>query len=413
MPLFSHYGNVEDISDRLAVPALVFSIITPLFIIARVATRRYYSKSLGPDDWTILGSLVFAETISIQMIIICGWAFGKHIDDIPPELLAKSLKLYYFAQIFYKITSALTKISVLLLYLQVFIPPWFKTTCWVGIAVIVAFTAGTVVSSIFQCNPVPYAFDKKTPGGGKCINVAAFWFANASFIIATDVFIVLLPIPVILRLQLPDRTKVALCGVFALGLFVCITSVLRITTIDIATSRSDTPWTNINSSVWTVIEYNLAIICACMPSLWRSISILLPSFLERFINSCYWSSKHKSSHAHSSGPSVISATMRAEQSNPYFSRAWSPLPSNALPPHKSRSRHPSTSASIGIGKLDLDLESQERVDAMVDKDSDSEKHGIRMTTHVVVKYDEASENGEALDKKQTDIELRHVETGAR
>lgn len=87
-----------------------------------------------------------------------------------------------------------------------------------GIAVIVAFTAGTVVSSIFQCNPVPYAFDKKTPGGGKCINVAAFWFANASFIIATDVFIVLLPIPVILRLQLPDRTKVALCGVFALGL---------------------------------------------------------------------------------------------------------------------------------------------------------------------------------------------------
>ena len=89
------------------------------------------------------------------------------------------------------------------------------------------------------------------------------------------------------------------------------------------------------------------------------------------------------------------------------------MPSNALPPNKSRSRHPSTSASIGIGKLDLDLESQERVDAMVDKDCDSEKHGIRMTTHVVVKYDEASENGEYLDNKQTDIELRHVEIGAR
>ena len=50
---------------------------------------------------------------------------------------------------------------------------------------------------------------------------------------------------------------------------------------------------------------------------------------------------------------------------------------------------------------------------MVDKDCDSEKHGIRMTTHVVVKYDEASENGEYLDNKQTDIELRHVEIGAR
>ncbi|EFR04129.1 integral membrane protein [Nannizzia gypsea CBS 118893] len=413
MPVFSHYGDVEDISDRLAIPALVFSIITPLFVIARVATRRYYSKSLGPDDWTILASLVFAETISIQMIIICGWAFGKHKDDIPPELLAKSLKLYYFAQIFYKITSALTKISVLLLYLQVFISPWFKTTCWVGIAIIVAFTTGTVVSSIFQCNPVPYAFDKKTPGGGKCINVGAFWFANAAFIIATDVFIILLPIPVILRLQLPDRSKVALCGVFAVGLFVCVTSVLRITTIDIATSRSDTPWTNINSSVWTVIEYNLAIICSCMPPLWRPISILIPSFLERFVNNCSWSGKNKSSHAHSSGPSIINAAMRAEQSDLYFGRAWSPLPSNAQPLNRSRSRHPSTSASIGIGKLELDLESQERVDSMVDKDSDSEKHGIRMTTHVVVKYDEASEQGESSDQRSSDIELRHVEIGTR
>ncbi|KAM5435473.1 hypothetical protein McanMca71_005251 [Microsporum canis] len=413
MPLFSHYGDVEDISDRLAIPALLFSIVTPLFIIARIATRRYYSKKLGPDDWAILASLVFAETISIQMVIICGWAFGKHKDDIPPDVLAKSLKLYYFAQIFYKITSGLTKISVLLLYLQVFICAWFKTTCWTGIAVIVAFTAGTVVSSIFQCNPLPYAFDKKTPGAGTCINVAAFWFANASFIIVTDVFIVLLPIPVILRLQLPGRSKVALCGVFALGLFVCVTSVLRITTIDVATSHLDTPWTNINSSVWTVIEYNLAIICACMPPLWRPISIIIPSVLERFIKSRYWPSKNNSGQGHSSGPSIIGAAMRVDQSDMYFGRPWSPLPSNAVPSNKARSRHPSTSASIGIGKLELDQEAQDRMDSMMEKDSDLEKHGIRMTTQVVVKYDEVSEQGESSDQRSADIELRHVEIGTR
>ncbi|EEQ27182.1 uncharacterized protein MCYG_00070 [Microsporum canis CBS 113480] len=369
MPLFSHYGDVEDISDRLAIPALLFSIVTPLFIIARIATRRYYSKKLGPDDWAILASLVFAETISIQMVIICGWAFGKHKDDIPPDVLAKSLKLYYFAQIFYKITSGLTKISVLLLYLQVFICAWFKTTCWTGIAVIVAFTAGTVVSSIFQCNPLPYAFDKKTPGAGTCINVAAF------------------------------------C--------VCVTSVLRITTIDVATSHLDTPWTNINSSVWTVIEYNLAIICACMPPLWRPISIIIPSVLERFIKSRYWPSKNNSGQGHSSGPSIIGAAMRVDQSDMYFGRPWSPLPSNAVPSNKARSRHPSTSASIGIGKLELDQEAQDRMDSMMEKDSDLEKHGIRMTTQVVVKYDEVSEQGESSDQRSADIELRHVEIGTR
>lgn len=69
MPLFSHYGDVEDISDRLAIPALLFSIVTPLFIIARIATRRYYSKKLGPDDWAILASLVYMRTSLIWHII--------------------------------------------------------------------------------------------------------------------------------------------------------------------------------------------------------------------------------------------------------------------------------------------------------------------------------------------------------
>lgn len=58
MPLFSHYGDVPDISDQLALPALGFAIITPLFVIARVVTRLKSMGKLGLDDWAIIGSMV-------------------------------------------------------------------------------------------------------------------------------------------------------------------------------------------------------------------------------------------------------------------------------------------------------------------------------------------------------------------
>ncbi|KAI1912743.1 hypothetical protein LOZ61_003181 [Ophidiomyces ophidiicola] len=287
MPLFSHYGDVDDISNRLAVPALVFSIVTPLFVIARFWSRRTFAKSIDPDDWVILASWVFAEAVCIQMMIICQWAFGKHKVDVKPEVLAKSLKLYFFAQILYKINIGLTKISILLLYIKVFVQPWFRRTCWVCVCVIVAFTTGTVVSSIFQCVPVQYAFDKKLPGGGTCLNLTAFWYANAVFNILSDVVIIILPTPIINKLHSPTRTKIAVSSVFAVGIFVCITSILRFTTLNIATSHLDIPWTNIGSSMWTIIESNLGIICACMPTLWRPISRFCPWLASRVTRSKY------------------------------------------------------------------------------------------------------------------------------
>ncbi|EER23655.1 hypothetical protein CPC735_050250 [Coccidioides posadasii C735 delta SOWgp] len=228
---------------------------------------------------------IFSETVSIQMIIICQWAFGKHKDDInriDPALLAKSLK-----------------ISILLLYIKVFIQPWFRKTCWTCIGVIIAFTTGTVFSSIFQCTPVHYAFNKTTPGGGKCLNLTAFWYANAAFNILSDAVIIALPIPVIFKLHSPTRTKIAVSSVFAVGLFVCITSVLRFTTLNVATSHLDTPWTNIGSSMWTVIETNLGIICACMPTLWRPLSRFFPWLSSQLTNK-YGTGQSMASQGHAS-----------------------------------------------------------------------------------------------------------------
>jgi hypothetical protein len=152
---------------------------------------------------------------------------------MPKELVLRTLKvrqltqtpgirshrqLYFVAQILYKVNLGLTKISILLLYIRLFVHRWFLRTCWVWIAIIVSFTIGTVFSSIFQCTPVQWAFNKSLPGRGTCINMTAFWYANATFNILTDLVLIALPIPVVLKLQLPLKSKIALCGIFAVGL---------------------------------------------------------------------------------------------------------------------------------------------------------------------------------------------------
>ena len=52
---------------------------------------------------------------------------------------------------------------------------------------------------------------------GKCFNFFRIWVANASLNIATDLLIIVLPIPGIKRLMLPLGQRVGLMMMFAIG----------------------------------------------------------------------------------------------------------------------------------------------------------------------------------------------------
>lgn len=66
------------------------------------------------------------------------------------------------------------------------------------------------------CRPLPAYWDSRVQG--KCINLVAFtYFTNITNLV-TDVWIFLLPVPVILRLHVTLARKLALLGVFLIGL---------------------------------------------------------------------------------------------------------------------------------------------------------------------------------------------------
>ena len=114
--------------------------------------------------------------------------------------------------------AALTaiKASILCQYLRFLVGPVIRPLCWGLLSIVVAYGIATVIGSLCACLPVPYFWDHSV-AGGRCINLEAFWFTNATFNIISDVAICILPLPTLRKIRLPKRQKYGLMFVFAIG----------------------------------------------------------------------------------------------------------------------------------------------------------------------------------------------------
>jgi len=93
-----------------------------------------------------------------------------------------------------------------------------KKTIWLfaGISVFIGCWAiSQLLIAIFNCDPVA-AYWEPTPNA-ICIGNHPFWEVNAAGNIITDILILILPIPMLERLNLPKRQRHILIGIFSLG----------------------------------------------------------------------------------------------------------------------------------------------------------------------------------------------------
>ncbi|KAI4116276.1 MAG: hypothetical protein LQ338_007743 [Usnochroma carphineum] len=114
---------------------------------------------------------------------------------------------------------------------------------------------------IFQCSPVQKSWYPLTKG--ECLPNDATFYGLAAVTIVFDVIIFLLPIPLLLKLNINLKKKIALVCVFLLGLLTTVCSVMR--TVQISTIAKTGNSTML--VLWGVIELNVGIILTCIPTL--------------------------------------------------------------------------------------------------------------------------------------------------
>lgn len=112
-------------------------------------------------------------------------------------------------------TFPIVKISVLIFYNRLFPRKGFRLViCGVGALLLLMLLCG-LLGILFQCLPIhsiwrPYVEHH-------CFNQMAFYLAMGSLNLVTDIFVVLMPIPILWGLQLPAARKSALVAVFLLA----------------------------------------------------------------------------------------------------------------------------------------------------------------------------------------------------
>ena len=136
---------------------------------------------------------------------------------------------------------------------------------------------------------------------------------------------------------------------------VCITSILRMTTLDTGSKNQDQTYGTLNSTIWTTIEANTGIICACLPMLKSPLAFLFPRLFPRNSYTDYSSR----SDVVSRGPSRVTASRDGESPAAYdgWGRLQSQRPINLIrvPVPAKLSSDTSSDGTFGMSCQDIPM----------------------------------------------------------
>ena len=134
---------------------------------------------------------------------------------------------------------------------------------------VAAFTISMVFVNAFECEKPSDAWSAEIllQGAGSCTDLHHIYYGQAGFNIASDIAILVLPMPVVWNLQMKQQKRLAVIGIFSVGSIAVLASIIRIYALYLWSSDSDVPYQGARILLWSQIEINTAIISSSIPAL--------------------------------------------------------------------------------------------------------------------------------------------------
>ncbi|KAL4897723.1 hypothetical protein BDV59DRAFT_197993 [Aspergillus ambiguus] len=259
--------------------SIVFITLAAIIVVLRLYTRLFYVRTPGWDDAVIVTALLTDIAFFTFLVIEIKHGLGRDQSSLSPGDLHDHLKALWISIPLYNLTLNLAKMSVTLLYMRLFSTArGYRIILIITLIAVIVTGLYMVLSAFFFCTPI-HAFWDPTVPDAYCLPRAVIWPLNAALQIATDVSLLIIPMPVLFRLKLPRRQKCAIIFVFALGIFVCATSIVRLVTLIKLIDSTNFTKENTATATWSFIEANVAIICACLPPLRPLLAHYFPRLL--------------------------------------------------------------------------------------------------------------------------------------
>ncbi|KAH6713193.1 hypothetical protein BKA61DRAFT_675438 [Leptodontidium sp. MPI-SDFR-AT-0119] len=234
----------ETQSTAILSAVISLMVIATIFVVLRVVTRTIQK-----------GTVLAVDDYCIEMGLLLALSLVFHTEGI----------LFAYV-IIYALAVSFTKLSIVLFYRRIFGMNW---GLWFCTFPVVSYCVTVIATIVVSCQPLEYFWTQfTTPGAtSHCINVSLFFFANGIWAMLVDFCILIVPIPVILKLQMPKSQKLAVMLILLLGSFVCIASIIRIIILHIIVTSDDPTWAMGQLFIWPCCEPYIVIVCAYLPTL--------------------------------------------------------------------------------------------------------------------------------------------------
>ncbi|KAI9669873.1 MAG: hypothetical protein M1831_006908 [Alyxoria varia] len=289
---FAHpNGSLQPAVIGVGAMMLVFSIAS---VILATAKRV---RALIASDWTRLAGLILTIGYSICIFLISDNAI--HQWDIPLSYYntPRSVKLLYAQNVILGPCIFFSKLSILLLFLELF--QLNKTTRW--------FIYGAIILDVLTYWPsIPMTSYFCAPHAGQpwdlaaygnCANNSIWGVIQGSLAVVLDIYIFILPLPTVWHLQMGTRTKVAFTTVFATAFFGIVASAIALVKRGeiYAGKTADFNWLVYQTFICIMVENGAALIVSSMPTASAQAKVVVRG--SRKYWSSYLSSKKSSQHS--------------------------------------------------------------------------------------------------------------------
>ncbi|OAA78414.1 Extracellular membrane protein, CFEM domain protein [Akanthomyces lecanii RCEF 1005] len=294
---------VRDRRMKFNVMIVAITCVTLPIVTARLVYKQFFSisKRLNTEDWTIvLAILLGLPSVALTIFGLTAHGLGTDLWGLSSADLVAFGRSFYAIQVIYILLMLLVKLTLTFFYLNIFSGHRVRILLWGTIAFHIMAAAAFGIALIFQCLPISYQWNKynyiNDPSlEGHCINVNAGAWANSAVSVASDIWLLAIPLSQLYKLQLHWKKKLGAAIMLFTGVIVTVVSFLRLASVKDYATTSNPTWDQWDIVWWSTIELEVGFICTCLPTMRLILVRMAPKAFgsSQSTNSSYGANMHR------------------------------------------------------------------------------------------------------------------------
>ena len=152
--------------------------------------------------------------LSVLNTFTASVGYGRHLILSTPQHVVDMAKCVVVYEYVYTAAVLFVKTSILRFYYKTFPNRKFRILVITIEIFVLLWVLYSFVCFTVQCIPLSYAWTRTGPE--HCFDLVAYVVASSVLNAITDFVIVILPMPLVWGLQMPNSRRLAICGTFLL-----------------------------------------------------------------------------------------------------------------------------------------------------------------------------------------------------